>query len=524
MSLTVFEAMKLGRLNECRIVAGHAGIKKEIKYVTVMEVPDIVNWLKGGELILTSLYPIKDDAESQIRLIKDLYEVGTVALAIKPNRFIDEIPSLILEEADKYNMPIIEIKESISYLDLMVPVMQALFSNQMIYQEDIAKANQIVNDIAVASKGIAQLTEILKEKTGNDITIETQLRYLTVPNATFDYKSLSLEQRGELMTLKQPVLMKRQRENQAVDCIVTPLFIDGKAIGYLTCWGVRLTHVGIDIAIMEKASTLFTLEFQKQKINYEVQQQYKNDFIRELLFNNVLTDTDLYEWGEKYGFLKKNRYVCVLLGNKKHHFGSEALALLEPILELWEQQGIYTAVRGYLSILLPIENAQEDQIKKRVENILTSMQSRMSEEKLYVGIGGFHEGIKGIRRSYAEAEKALRLSTHHSLTHYKDLGVFRLLDFIDDQEALREFYDETVGLLKAYDSDNQLDLLHTLISYLHYNSNLKMTADALFIHVNTLKYRLKRIHAITGYDIHQTEDLLNLQIGLKIAYLLREIS
>src|SRR4051812_15794369 len=99
--------MKIGGLSDCRLVAGHGGVNKVVNYVTIMEVPDILRWLKGNELILTSLFPIKDDPQAQRNLIGQLHELGSAALGIKPHRFVEEIPAVILEEAEKYDFPII---------------------------------------------------------------------------------------------------------------------------------------------------------------------------------------------------------------------------------------------------------------------------------------------------------------------------------------------------------------------------------------------------------------------------------
>lgn len=92
MGIPLKNILNIGGLRECKVIAGHKALNNIVTYVTVMEVPDIVKWLKGNELLLTSLYPIKDNVEAQIQLIEKLKEAGTAALAIKPSRFVEKIP------------------------------------------------------------------------------------------------------------------------------------------------------------------------------------------------------------------------------------------------------------------------------------------------------------------------------------------------------------------------------------------------------------------------------------------------
>lgn len=72
MGVTIREAMQVGGLLRCKVVAGESALDKEIQYITVMEVPDVIQWLKGNELLLTSLYAIKDDLQAIQNLVPQL--------------------------------------------------------------------------------------------------------------------------------------------------------------------------------------------------------------------------------------------------------------------------------------------------------------------------------------------------------------------------------------------------------------------------------------------------------------------
>ncbi|MGI5882460.1 MAG: PucR family transcriptional regulator ligand-binding domain-containing protein, partial [Dethiobacteria bacterium] len=93
--VTIKEALTTHGFEESRVVAGEAGLGNKVKTVTVAEVPDAMDWLGGGELVITTAYYIKDDPQALKNWVQGLVDHGAVALAIKPERFIGTRPDAI---------------------------------------------------------------------------------------------------------------------------------------------------------------------------------------------------------------------------------------------------------------------------------------------------------------------------------------------------------------------------------------------------------------------------------------------
>jgi purine catabolism regulator len=85
---------------------------------------------------------------------------------------------------------------------------------------------------------------------------------------------------------------------------------------------------------------------------------------------------------------------------------------------------------------------------------------------------------------------------------------------LEHSPELIAFQEETLGELLAYEGASEL--IHTLEAFFAHNANLSQTADALFIHRNTLVYRLERIEAITQMDLDKPENRLAMQLALHI--------
>jgi DNA-binding PucR family transcriptional regulator len=94
------------------------------------------------------------------------------------------------------------------------------------------------------------------------------------------------------------------------------------------------------------------------------------------------------------------------------------------------------------------------------------------------------------------------------------LGVNGLLLAISEPDRLREFLAEQLGALLAWDEKSGGDLVRTLEAYHVSGERLRPAARLLFVHVNTLKYRLARIEALTGRKLHDPVDRFNMYLAL----------
>lgn len=523
MGIPLKNLLKVGGLRECKVVAGHSGVEKLVTYVTIMEVPDIVKWLKGNELLLTSLYPIKDDLDAQVQLIEKLHAVGTTALAIKPVRFVNAIPKEMIEKADQYGITLIEIPQDISYLDILSPAMNAIFNEKVVLQEDLEQAERLLNEISIAKSDFNQFIETLSFLTKSNVYLESNVPYIHVSTQEQQLLPMSSSQIKELEVVQRPVRMTRQScDYQEESCIVAPIMIDGELYGAITCWHYHLEFMEVDLAIQEKAASLLSFEFLRKKVKYDIEKQYKNDFLRDLLFNQEMNMQDLVERGKTFGFIENEFYLCIIINEiqkSDDEIFTKRFSQLETEIRRVESDIIAGTIRNSLLLLVPRKNRVNQEMKKMINRFLLQVE-QVVRVQVRLGIGSEYSGVRGVRRSFREAEKAITLGSKlwntQSITYFGDLGVYRIIALIENNNELKHYYNETMEKLIVYDEGNELALIETLEKYFTCNESIKETAGQLFIHVNTLKYRLQKIKQITGLSLQNSEEKLMLQMGLKI--------
>ena len=137
-----------------------------------------------------------------------------------------------------------------------------------------------------------------------------------------------------------------------------------------------------------------------------------------------------------------------------------------------------------------------------------------------VGVGGRCESPHDFPRSAREARRALEVR-RNSLTPegsaaFDDLGIYRLLATGDSGDAeVRRHIREWLGVLIDYDATHRSELVRTLAQYLECGGKYDRAAAALHIHRSTLRYRLRRIHQLTGIDLTDVDSRLNLHVATR---------
>ncbi|MFF1696441.1 PucR family transcriptional regulator [Streptomyces sp. NPDC058257] len=137
-----------------------------------------------------------------------------------------------------------------------------------------------------------------------------------------------------------------------------------------------------------------------------------------------------------------------------------------------------------------------------------------------IGVSAPCDSPNEIPRRYQEAQRALEVRRHsrkrYGMTFFDDLGLYRILGPGNDHRELEAFVHEWLGQLMDYDTRHHAAMVETLARYFDCGGNYDETAASLAIHRSTLRYRLQRIRDISGNDLANVEDRLNLQVATRV--------
>jgi sugar diacid utilization regulator len=163
-----------------------------------------------------------------------------------------------------------------------------------------------------------------------------------------------------------------------------------------------------------------------------------------------------------------------------------------------------------------------DQIAKRLVKMIFQLDGIDKKSSLVIGVSATSTNILQMKSLYMEALEVINIRKSFGIEHipfiYNNLGIYRMLSTIQEKYAAEGYVNETIYELKKYDAENQTELLITLEQYIKNNCKAKETAHDLFIHPNTLSYRLKRIFGLTDINL----DDMNQRTTLYIDFLLQK--
>lgn len=326
--------------------------------------------------------------------------------------------------------------------------------------------------------------------------------------------------------------MLKISEEETDQGFVFPIKSKHENLGFLVFLCDQTEHEKI-IKYAAIATDICAISLLKQAQINLAERQLKDPFVFDLLYGNMNSDEDIINRGKLWGWeLEKPHCVVVFELNEYEQYTSDkqiALDLLDIVeseLAKMEQAPIVFRKRGEVTAILglDIKRAQE---RKAYINILVRKVLALAEE-LYpdrvisVGSGRTYLKPSDIFRSYQEAKVALELgrimNIRSKTPFFRDLGLARIL-YNHDQQELAEFYKDNIGELIRYDQEQNTEFVQTLESFFLNRCDLKAAADDLFLHPNTLRYRLKKIEEILEINLNDIDTKLDLMTTFKIKHI-----
>ena len=171
-----------------------------------------------------------------------------------------------------------------------------------------------------------------------------------------------------------------------------------------------------------------------------------------------------------------------------------------------------------------INNIEEDVLEDLVNNMYKRTKRRIEDHKIYIGIGTMMKDFRNIYLVYKRAYAAVRMAKQflYPVIFFEEMGVYQILFSIEDDQILLEMYHRMLDPLIDYDQKHNGELQETLYQYLLFDGNQQAMSKKLYMHRNTINYRLSKIKSLTGSDLSSFEEKLPYMIAFYIQKMLPE--
>jgi PucR C-terminal helix-turn-helix domain/GGDEF-like domain len=288
----------------------------------------------------------------------------------------------------------------------------------------------------------------------------------------------------------------------------------------------------VDAATLRVVATLLALEVERARSPEWASDRLASDFVSSVLDREVTDRGDLIARGAELGCeLEPGAGVVVARARPQAAQTGE-----------WRERVLLLAVRALRAVasgslaaerdgeLGPqgIDAAEIAAIVPATEDSDLLRAAAALERELAVSLSGFQVTVAHSRRGadpvdlYRAGKEALLAANvaeaeGRALLAFEDTGAYRLMlpAVSEDPSELERFYEETVAPLAAYDEQYETELVTTVEAYLENDGNVTPTAERLFTHRHTIRYRLERVRELSGHDLSSTEGREKLSLGLK---------
>lgn len=530
------EILQMEVFSGVKVLAGKSGLDKLVTGVNVMEVPDILDWVKPGELLLTTGYAIRDDRDAQKNLIPLLAQKGLAGLAIKPKRYLTEIPLLMLAKAEEFDFPLLEIPFNASFSDLLSPALALILNKQSTYLDKIIDAHQLFTKIIAQGGGLNELVTQLSRLMNNTVYANDFINQKKVFACTgwlpehFEklLKALPVSAEQRVGTLEKVGKATVKLDDKEFGRYVISVNVGDMQCGEIYLWETCSPLTEMDLITLERLSGVVALVITKENSVYQVERRYLNEFIDQLVSGNVTDEREILERGKMLGVDLTRGYSALIFQPmpiaKVQDFKNAILRDLEQYARR-KKLNCFFGTKGDFVVMFCEASCglgqKENEVRhKKLAVELKQHLERHHKTKLFVAIGRYYPGIKGLVQSYREAYKTFQLAKYalnaEGINTFGELGIYRLLFSQEQKQEVEDFLAETLSPLIKYDREKGTDLVRTLGLYFENNFNLKKVSEKLYTHYNTVAYRLERIKEITGIDLEKADERFNLELALKM--------
>jgi sugar diacid utilization regulator len=280
-------------------------------------------------------------------------------------------------------------------------------------------------------------------------------------------------------------------------------------------------------ALLRMVTTLIALELERSRSPEWASEEAAGDFVRSLLARRITDRGDIEARAAELGAdLSKGGGILIARAHPRAAQSGD-----------WRARVLTLAVRGVRALSSSALAAEGDHAQGDAAEVIaivpTSEDDRLARaaEALAAeleGETGFAVTVARSRlaadpvdlyRAGQEARLAANVGEAEGtrILAFEDTGAYRLLlpAMSEDPAELERFYSETVEPLVAYDEQYETELVNTVDTYLDNDGNVAATAQRLFTHRHTIRYRLERAKELCGHDVTSTEGREKLGLGLK---------
>lgn len=534
------DLLKGTELRRLKLLSGQDGLKREIATVESTETPDVALYLPKNTLLLTTAMAYKEHPDDLCRLIRQLNELPTAGLAIKLGRFLNALPQKAQELADELHFPLLQIPIDMTLGEVYHQALAAIWNDKN------AELTQALNTQKKFSNLILQGAGMKAMLNNLGYTLECPVAILSPFGVVHDYNHTCTEKNlsAARTAFEEMHLYSRwnwdtlhffdaKDSNRKIS--IFPIKVVGRYTHSLFVFDAECIARAASVLVVEQVLLILGLTLYKNLyLSYSVI-KHKSDFLKVLMQREKeghWSSLQMLRMGEEFGVRSSPCYRVVAAPLDPKHskqFNPNEFAYQEEryiqIFE-WLEQVLDQIHHGSVLVfpepehfryIFLVQGTKHDLEESLLEIHATLL--KIYQVEIVFAFGNNRYELDAVEQSYREALESCENGEMRDdvtcMRYYRPRNVVELLKTVLNDQSKGYCLHLLKGL--AYPKDEMtLELQKTLRTYLECKCSVTETANRMFLHRNTIKYRVKRCEEILESDFTDAQYCFELQLSLML--------
>ncbi len=502
----------------------------------LIDIKDISEQVQTGDLVI-----VPPAIQSQLKSRGFIDTIRTLGeLSVSAVLTFKAVPKSVEKAAVSTGLPIFVVSGETTIREIHRGLSALLIDRQKQIAERGMQLYRRLTEMSREGQGVEAMTDIICKLTGKIVAIQDkrlEIKAISIPKnntlddetiheilANYDHLPPKLRNRKAAARVRQSHWQQLLPINgQNIARLISPIISGDRARGYLSLIGTPDNLDMLDTLAAEHGAAAYSLEMAKAKAVSEAKKALRGNFLEGLLAGTI-PEAEMERLSGRLDHNTDRPHVVITfawLGNN-----APSLRRMETTINWLLSSHNRSALShvysdDHVCVFQALEDSDEDLTTARefATRVRDHLQAEYPQMRLVGGLSGPAKTLEAWPETYRQAVHSMEVAKRLKLPHFVEfnsLGIYQLLAQLDSTPILQQFCKRLIGPLARYDEEHNSELVHTITAYFDHHANISQTAEALFIHRNTLLYRLERIQELTGQDLNLADTRLSLHLALKL--------
>jgi purine catabolism regulator len=500
MSMSIEVALQLEVFTRVpqTVYAGRRNFDRAVRWVHPSEIPDIGQFLSGGEMLLTAGLGIGHSVERQRQYIYDIDDAHAAVLIVElSGRAFDIMPEALIEAARARDFPLVGLAGELPFVEVSAQVHESIIDQRVLDLSAYERLNGTFMQLLLAGRDHVHFTDALAKEVNRPVVLEDSARQVVAYSGSSEIGDLALRDWERHSRIDHDAASASSgNANDADICTRKAVVLRGERWGWLHVLHGGDPVVGTAAYAIDRAADGIAIALLGARESGARSAQRQNALISRLLLGDISGDAFVNR-ALRIGRDLRDRALLVVSVCREGatNTGEDAME------ELCRSLQVPAVVADLGEHTLVIMGLSRTKSEKQVVARLTALDVRAGISRP-VSAGQLPAAVEQARSAASVAMARPDKAVHR----FDDLGVLRLLASLAGGPELSRYIEDELGPLLKHDAKATNPLLPTLRTYLSCDGNKSQAAQALFVQRRTLYYRLERIEALLGRPLDDADN------------------